>query len=345
MKKRIYSFLMMLLMLLLTVVGGCSNSKEEGNVIFYLSSDGTSIESKKYELQGRELDEQVSELMDKLQSDPDDVDMVQTIPEDMAVTFTLDNVHVTLDFPGKYYELPAGEEVLMRAAIVKTLLQIKQFYYVNFTVNGEDLVDKSGNKVGNMGRSSFVENPGQQINSSTETNLTLYFSNADGTALVTEQRTVKHSASVSVEKLIMEQLIVGSKEKGHISTIPPATQIYSIAVSDGVCFVNFDDAIKNQNMEISENVVLYSIVNSLTQIPSVKEVMISINGDNSGELRYNKKLSVFYERDLTYLEGNEPDSEDTETTEEPDTNGTEIELPLEGVLEDQLTVNDNRTMY
>lgn len=65
------------------------------------------------------------------------------------------------------------EEILTRAAIAKTLLQLSQ--YVTFTVDGKPLVDASGANVGAMNLDSFVENPGEQINSSQKATLKLYF--------------------------------------------------------------------------------------------------------------------------------------------------------------------------
>ncbi len=103
------------------------------------------------------------------------------------------------------------EEILTRAAIAKTLLQLSQ--YVTFTVDGKPLVDASGANVGAMNLDSFVENPGEQINSSQKATLKLYFSNKAGTRLVPETREVHYSSNISLEKLVMEQLIEKVKKK------------------------------------------------------------------------------------------------------------------------------------
>lgn len=58
-----------------------------------------------------------------------------------------------------------------------------------------------------MNLDSFVENPGEQINSSQKATLKLYFSNKAGTRLVPETREVHYSSNISLEKLVMEQLI------------------------------------------------------------------------------------------------------------------------------------------
>ena len=70
---------------------------------------------------------------------------------------------------------------------------------------------------------------------------------------------------------------------------------------DGICYVNMDETFLNQNMEITEQVVLYSIVNSLTALSGVDKVQISINGDTDRKCRYEYDFSTMYEEDLSMV--------------------------------------------
>ena len=160
------------------------------------------------------------------------------------------------------------EEILTRAAIAKTLLQLSQ--YVTFTVDGKPLVDASGANVGAMNLDSFVENPGEQINSIQCTTLKLYFANETGDGLVEETRSdVYYSSNVSMEKLIMEQLLEGPQTEGAKSAIPAGTKLINVSVVDGVCYVSLDENFKNQDYQVNEAVVIYSIVDSLTELLSL----------------------------------------------------------------------------
>ena len=152
-----------------------------------------------------------------------------------------------------------------------------------------------------MTSDSFVENPGEQINSSVVTNLTLYFSDIEGTGLVKETREVHYSTNISMEKLVLEQLIEGPKKTGSVATVPSGTKLISVSTVDGVCYVNLSDGFKNQNTVIAEDVLLYSIVNSLTELPGVAKVQLSINGDTKGSVRYVYDLSKMYERNFDIL--------------------------------------------
>ena len=82
---------------------------------------------------------------------------------------------------------------------------------------------------------------------------------------------------------------------------------------DGICYISLDQTFLNQNPEISEQVVLYSIVNSMTNLNTVVKVQISINGDTSGKCRYTYDLSNLYEADDSMVQTDE--KKETKTIE------------------------------
>ena len=91
------------------------------------------------------------------------------------------NYNCTVDFSKEYYDLTAAQEVLLRASVVRTLTQLDSISYVTFTVNSIPLVDSDDEIVGSMGADDFVENPGEQINTSVKETLTLYFADQSDT--------------------------------------------------------------------------------------------------------------------------------------------------------------------
>ena len=296
-------FLSLIMVISLTACNGKKDEKGECQ-IYYLNMDMTKIVAEKYDSVAEDGTELVEELLTKLQSAPDSNKLRQTIPTNVKInSYKMNGAYLYVDFSKEYKELQPTEEVLIRAAIVKTLTQSKVCSLVAFTVDSNPLLTHDGTLVGSMSADSFVENPGEQINSSVETTLTLYYANKEGTQLVKETRTVHHSTNVSLEKLIMEQLIEGPRKSGSSATIPATTKLISVTVVDGVCYVNLGDTFKNQNAEINEEIVLYSIVNSLTESQGVSKVQISINGSTDGKLRYSYDLSKMYERELKYVKG------------------------------------------
>lgn len=162
-----------------------------------------------------------------------------------------------------------------------------------------------------MTAESFVENPGEQINAIQTTTLTLYFSNRDGDALVKETQTVHYSSNISIEKLVIEHLLEQPKNAKGKSAIPSGTKLLSVTTVDGVCYVNFDAGFTNQDYEIQEPIVIYSIVDSLSELSTVSKVQISVNGSTKGVYRDSYKLDKIYDRNLDYLEEGQKKGEKT----------------------------------
>lgn len=299
--------LVLILLVVLGILSGCKKQTPENAInIYYLNMEMTTILSEVYVPEETQPDLLAMELLMKMKEQPDSGKLRETIPQTIFVKeCTVNNYNAVVDFSSDYYNMSVSEEVLVRAAIVKTLVQIKDIYNVSFTVEGQPLLNDDGMNVGRMSADSFVLNPGAQINTSTETTLTLYFANEQGTGLVKETRKVHYSSNISLDKLVMEQLIEGPSASGDLATVPSMTRLISVSTVDGVCYVNVDDGFTNQNTAVTEQAVLYSIVNSLTELSNVDKVQISINGSTNGKVRYDYDLSTIYEyneRILNYVE-------------------------------------------
>lgn len=304
--------LFLLFVLLLTA--GCGKTQEESRYhIAYLNKDKTGIVEVPYEMKATTTEAMIEEFFAVLCAEPDDVDYRKPIPSDVEITkYSLDGALLTIYFDADYLNMDEVEEVLCRAAIVRTLTQITGVDCVSFYVDETPLTDAEGRLVGTMYGESFVENPGEQINSIQNTNLTLYFSNETGDGLVKETRKVHYSSNISLEKLIMEQLLVGPEISGAKSAIPTGTKLISVSLVDGVCYVSFDETFKNQDYSINEAIVIYSIVDSLSELSSISKVQISVNGDTSGVYRDNFKLADMYDRNLDYVTVVPSETESTE---------------------------------
>lgn len=311
-----WSMLLTVTFLILIIMAGCKGETEDGAYhIEYLNKEKTKLVEVPYEPVNTEPEEMIREFLDVLATESENLEYRKPIPSGVEVTgFSLDDVLLTLRFNAEYSKMNAVDEVLCRAAIVRTMTQIETVDCVAFYIGDIPLTDANGTIIGTMDNESFIENPGEQINSIQNATLTLYFSNESGDALIKEvQEEVYYSGSISLEKLVMEQLLKSPKTEGAKSAIPGGTRLVTISVVDGVCYVSLDESFKNQDYKISEAIVIYSIVNSLTELPSINKVQISINGDTSGVYRDTFKLSSMYERNLDYVSGSE--SETTEIAE------------------------------
>ena len=289
--------------LAVVLLAGCENNEVDSEYhIEYLNKEKTKIVEVPYEPKASDTEGMIKEFLAKLSSDSDNVEYRKPIPNEVEVTdYSLDGVMLSIHFDADYSSMTEVEEVLCRA-VVLTMTQIPGVDFVSFYVADAPLTDIRGNIVGSMNQDSFIENPGEQINSIQCTTLKLYFANEAGDGLVEETRSdVYYSSNVSMEKLIMEQLLEGPQTEGAKSAIPAGTKLINVSVVDGVCYVSLDENFKNQDYQVNEAVVIYSIVDSLTELSTISKVQISVNGDTSGTYRDNFKLSDMYDRNLDYV--------------------------------------------
>ncbi len=85
-------------------------------------------------------------------------------------------------------------------------------------------------------------------------------------------------------------MLDGPKSSNARSAIPDTTQLVSVSVMNGACLVNLDDGFLTQNFEIKEDVIIYSIVDSLTELDTINTVQIAVNGKT--DITYRDKMSL-----------------------------------------------------
>lgn len=288
--------------MLLTLFTGCKNKQETtGSNIYYIDALGNGIVPELHELNGKSREKQVKEVVRLLESEPESGDYRRTIPEDVTVTdIVIDKTAVTLNFNRNYQEITGYTEVLVRAAVVKSLLQVKGIESVSFYVTDVPLQDDKGTLIGSMTEDSFIEDYGEETGSLSKTALILYFSSADGQSLVKKNVDVYYNNNVPMERVIVDNLIKGVEESDAKSVIPSGTKLLNVTVTDGVCYVNFDSSFLNVDSGIASEVILYSIVNSLTELSTVNKVQILVNGGSTmPDNGMSFKLGTSYERNTS----------------------------------------------
>ena len=301
MKKIIY---IMALLLAFTCLGACGDKVSEDAVtVYYLNRNADGLTGVDTELISSSTTDMLSELTEDLTAQVEAVDYQSPMVGNLEITNYMENDGtLSLYLSEDYSSLDTATAVLVRAALVKTYLQIPKITGVYLFVGDSPLMDADGNVYGLLTEDSFVENPGSQINAASTVSLTLYFADEDGTGLVAEEQEVHYISSVSQEKLVVEQLIAGPESEGLQATIPSDTKVLSVTNTDGVCYVNLDDGFLVQNYSVSEQVVIYSIVDSLFELDSVSKVQISVNGENDLIYRDTISLDQMFTRNLDLIQ-------------------------------------------
>lgn len=272
---------------------GCSN-KDKGIAmnVYYINPDGNALVQEEYFRQAAGAEAGIEEILGVLQNPKDIKEYQPTIPAAVEVeSFRLKNEKLELTFSEEYSELTKSSEVLLRAAVVQTLVQLPDVRYVSFYVEDEPLKDLSGNAIGMMCAEDFVQNTGSSLKSYQETNLKLYFANKEGTKLVSENRTeIHYSVNTSIEKLVVEQLMKGSSSDKRSTTIPSTAKLLGVSVKDAICYVNFDSSFLTDGYNQKPEVAIYSIVNSIIANGNATKVQILVDG--SGDVTFKGTMDL-----------------------------------------------------
>lgn len=177
-------------------------------------------------------------------------------------------------------------------AVVKTLCQLPGVKTVKVTVDGENVKSADGAELGFLA--------GDDINiekDSTENKYAaLYFAEKNSRKLKKEIRKINITDSQSMEQCILNELAEGPKNDELESVISPDTSVISVQTTDGTCFVNFSSAFvsKNSGSKEKEMKAVYSVVNSLTELDSVKNVQFLVEGKKSDSFGSISISGTFY---------------------------------------------------
>ena len=299
-------WLWILLLAIPLLMAGCRKQQqvdESGYRIWYINQDETCLKYENKELQSKNEEGLLREMMEVMRETPTDDELKPVIPEDVELLdFDFEHNQLYLDFSPEYKKMPKVYEVLCRAAIVRTLGQIDGVEYVDFQVNGEPLTDLEGKEIGLMNEDQFIENAGEEINAYKTADLTLYFANKAGDKLVGQRVAMEYNSNISLEKLIVEQLIAGPPFEGAYPTIPSETKLLNISIKDNICYVNLDEGFLGTGYNVIESIPVYSIVNSLIENTDAQKGQISINGETNRMFRESINFDTIFEKNEGLIE-------------------------------------------
>ena len=186
--------------------------------------------------------------------------------------------NVVVNFSNDYISEDTTANFLAAYAVVKSLCQLNSVESVKVIVDGNEIVANDGAVMG------FLSDKDIDLVTDSTTQdsktLALYFPLKETNKLKKELRTIKITDTLPVEQYIVNELIRGTKAANLKSIIASDTELISAQTTDTTCFVNFKSGFveKNSGNEEVENLIIYSIVNSLCELENVNFVQFLVDG-------------------------------------------------------------------
>ncbi|NLD48704.1 MAG: GerMN domain-containing protein, partial [Clostridiaceae bacterium] len=256
------------------------NEKNVRMKLYFPTIDNSRILSEEREVKVKD-DAILMAALKALIAGPERTELRNAMPDGTAVlSVKKENNTAVIDFSEEYGKVNGLDEVVERISIVNTLTEITGVEKVRILVAGKDLIGPSGEAFGELTR-VLLDSQGYPKTSG-EKPLTLYFSDQQAEYLVPEVRNVQLKDGETTDKVI--SAIIEELKKGPVTdelgaVIPEGTRLLSAKVKDGICTLDFSKDFVDNNMgSAGEMMTLYSIVNSMTELPEVNKVQFLIEG-------------------------------------------------------------------
>lgn len=300
-KRLLCAFLILSLLAGLT---GCKKKNEAGNfTLYFRDQTKASLVQVKAEVDvSGKMERVISSIWSRMCDSSEGSGYISAIPTGLTLkSFSLDENDLILNFGKEYPQVNTPEEVLLRAALVKTFSQLDVVSSVEFYVDSQMLADAEGQVLGPQKRMHFVDVMEQGLNDYSFAPVVLYYANDTGDGLVAVKEEIAYKSDFPLAQRVVVRLIIGTDVAGANAVLPRDTKIISVTTRDGVCYVNLNNAIEQAEVTVVPEIVVYSIVNSLTELSGISAVSISING-RSGMFLDTIDLSKPLTRNLDYVD-------------------------------------------
>ncbi|MDY5021501.1 MAG: GerMN domain-containing protein [Blautia sp.] len=281
-----------------------SQEEEKTYYKYFVDSGESELIREIYEPEEETCETMLRELMTGLSEKETAGKGISLLPAEVNIeSYEIVDDVLQISFNSKYSKVTRAREILMRVGIVKTFVQVPGISAVRFFVGKDELMNSRGEPVGEMGESTFAELSGSDRGAYRYDTFTLYFTDENGKKLLPEVRNVYYRRTIPRERVILEQLIKGPMEKDHYPTLPDEMTLLDVDISDRVCYAKFDSLFLECALEVTEEVAVYSVVNSLLSNIEADKVQILIDGKKEPVLGEDMQLYNFFELNKSLVAG------------------------------------------
>lgn len=310
--KRFLAFFMLVIVALFASSCGVGRDTAGGDgkytaevSLYFANADYNDIGSEKRLITCDSRDSLTEAVMNELIKGPVDTNLRAAIPSGTTLSGTeTDELTVTVDLSREFLDYDGDNaksaELIARYSIVKTLCGLDGIDKVVITVDDKPLLNSQGTPVGALGESDIVFTQSSSENV-TQKYMTLYFAD-DNAQYLTAERRKATLVDNSLEKTIVTEIIKGPDGSGAYATVPKETKVLSVETKEGICFVNLSEDFINKfsGGTTEATMAIYSIVDSLTELPDTDKVQFLIDGvkvDSFGDYVFSEP----FQRDATLI--------------------------------------------
>lgn len=132
----------------------------------------------------------------------------------------------------------------------------------------------------------------------------LYYSDEEGIIIPVMKKIPWEEgiAKSALRKLIDEPAVREELTQLGLNPIFPAgTEILGMSINEGICKVDFNEAVLNHQSEAEERAMIQSLVYTLTEFEAIDQVQLLVNGEPVNRLKHGTQAAIPLEREQINL--------------------------------------------
>ena len=297
-KSRLYIIITLFILAVISVIIVVSDKDEPKSSmnanLYFFNSDSSTIISCEKEIEYDDRNDLFRKIIEALIKGPDQKKYSPIMDKTVKINnIRLSDKTLLVDFSDAYQK----DNILTTYAVIKTLSQFPDIEKVKVTVDGKSVLSEGALS-------------GEEINLESDDDclagMYLYFADKKKTKLVREYRKISISDTQPVEQYIVTELIKGPKNENNSGLLSADTGVISVETTEGTCYVNFKQDFISKNVANSnvEELIIYSLVNSLTERGHIKNVQFLIEGKKTDQFG-DMEISNLFFRNESYIEAYE----------------------------------------
>ena len=284
-KKKIAAISVAVLLIISAIVAalfiaGSKHIEQIGVDLYFINDDGTGIVSEPQNIRYRTDDDLIRGAFDQLRRGPSSSKLKPIMPKDTEITGIelSGGGFLTVNFSEKFLSDDPSRNILNVYAVVKTLCSTAHVSSVKVLVGGEPITGRDKKPLEYISASD-INLETEEYRSELRA-VDLYFADSKAKKLVKETRTIKITDQQPIEQYLINELIKGTSSKKMKSLLSDKTVLVSVDVEENICYLNFKSNYLDDNSGTSEHekLVIYSIVNSLTELQTISGVQFYMDG-------------------------------------------------------------------
>ena len=207
-------------------------------------------------------------ILNRLVEQPEKTELKSVFPENTEVrSVYLNNTTLRINFSTEYNKMSEYEKALAKYCIAKTFSVFDSISEISISVEG-----KPSEQGGTYSIENYITDPSQLSPATTE--ITYYRLSPNRSGLSAKREEVIWYPHNSLPHQIIDELF--SDYGGGV--IPPGTRLMYIYQNEATVYIGLSPEFGSYD-DIKGVLAMYSIVNTLSSIPDVAYVVISLNGE------------------------------------------------------------------